>query len=448
MKNPLMIRIATILILVLIMLVPLGWITDLIDERSRFRETVRQDIASSWTGAQSVTGPLWVIPYRVTESREIRDEEAKIHRVQKRQVKRKLVILPQELEIQAVSVSDIRYRGLHEVPVYTSRLQIRGSFMNRKIIELATTDPGIEFGSPYIAVAIRDIRGVSTRPQLEWSQQSLEFQSGSRLQGSGSGMHAPTGALPLDQSASINFSFELELRGMESLMFTPVGETSRVSLSSNWLHPAFVGQMLPQQRTIDASGFEALWQASSFSTGMRELAERCERGKCKNLVNSGFGVVLKQPVDIYQLSSRSSKYGLLFVGLTFIWFLVFETLRRQRLHPVQYLFTGSALAVFFLLLISLSEHTGFEIAYAIATVACTGLLTLYTASVFRKTRYGLLFGAAIAVIYGLLFVIIRAEDAALLMGSLLIFILLAGLMTFTRKVDWYQYDAREQDAAT
>lgn len=323
--------------------------------------------------------------------------------------------------------------------------KIQGVFKNQRIVELAEHKPNIEWGTGFIAMAINDIRGVTTRPVLDWRGRPIEFQSGSGIKGVESGMHAEILPLELTAERSYEFSYAFELRGMESLSFSPVGKTNRITLRSDWLHPSFIGLLLPQKRTVSESGFEALWQTSSFSTNMRQQVEKCEQGDCTNMLNNRFGVALVQPIDIYHLAERSVKYGILFVGLTFLSFLMFEALKQQAVHPVQYIFVGSALTIFFLLLVSLSEHFTFGLSYAVATVACTGLLTVYLSAIFRQLRYGLIFGATIGVVYALLFVIIRAENAALLMGTLLIFAALCVLMVATRNVDWYKYDLKKPE---
>ncbi|MCO2314175.1 cell envelope integrity protein CreD, partial [Pseudomonas aeruginosa] len=205
-----------------------------------------------------------------------------------------------------------------------------------------------------------------------------------------------------------------------------------------WPHPSFGGEFLPSEREITAQGFTARWQTSFFATNMEEALRSCvEEQRCDGFQARAFGVGLVDPVDQYLKADRAIKYALLFITLTFAGFFLFEVLKRLAVHPVQYALVGLALAFFYLLLLSLAEHVGFELAYLVSAGACVGLIGFYLCFVLRSVARGLGFSAGLAGLYGLLYGLLSAEDYALLMGSLLLFAVLAAVMVLTRRLDWY-----------
>jgi inner membrane protein len=210
-----------------------------------------------------------------------------------------------------------------------------------------------------------------------------------------------------------------------------------VTLRSNWPHPSFTGDFLPVRHGIDAKGFTADWSTSFFSTNLGEALRKCdERVSCDDVFSHRFGVSFIDPVDQYLETDRSIKYALLFIGLTFAGFFLFDVLKRSPVHPVEYGLVGAALALFYLLLLSLSEHVGFGMAYLLSAAVCVGLITFYTSYVLHSLARGIGFGAGLAILYGCLFGLVSADDYALLMGSLLLLALLTATMVFTRKLDW------------
>jgi inner membrane protein len=257
-----------------------------------------------------------------------------------------------------------------------------------------------------------------------------------------SGIHADLGTLAAftaKTATTYEFRIQLTLLGTERLDLVPVGATTTVALASKWPHPSFAGRLLPDPgTTLGEDGFAARWRTSHFATNLAQIYERCLQSRqCESFNSHTLAVSFFQPVDLYHTVERSLKYGFLFIGLTFAAFFLFEILGRFVIHPLQYALVGCALAVFFLLLISLSEHLGFATAYAIATCACVALLGYYIRHVLKSARLGAAFALALALLYGLLYVLLRSEDHALLMGSLVVFACLAAAMIATRKVDWY-----------
>lgn len=236
--------------------------------------------------------------------------------------------------------------------------------------------------------------------------------------------------------AASTVELELRLDGSRMLSVVPVGDDTHIALRSSWPHPSFSGAFLPNERRVDAQGFDARWAVSSLASD----AQRQLRNDGA-VESQAVTVSLVDPVDTYTQADRASKYGVLFVLLTFVGFILFELIKSLRIHPLQYLMVGLALAIFFLLLISLSEHIAFWKAYLVSAVACIGLQAVYLANVLGHWKRGLGFAALLTVLYGALYGLLVSENNALLMGSLLLFVILALAMWVTRRVDWYALGA-------
>lgn len=440
-------KVGLISFLMLMLMIPLTMIEGVVGERSSYRDEARQSIAHSWTGAQKLLGPVLVVPYEEKYLESVWDENLKKYRREPRTRSEKLYVLPQTLEVDGNVVSEERKRGLYAIPVYTAALNLKGHFDNSRVVERQKSASGeIRWKSAYVALLVSDLRGVVAQPVLNWNSESAHFASGARI-ASGQGMNAEVGVLSATAPAQYSFQLSLELHGMETLEFAPVGDSTRVSLHSDWPHPSFIGRYLPAERHISANEFGADWKISSFSSDMSGLARDCETGLCAGFEANTFGVSLMNSVDIYQQTQRSVKYALLFIALSFVAFFLFEVMKNLRLHAMQYLLVGMVLTVFYLLLISLSEHIAFGWAYLIAASASTSLLGAYLSAILKSVMRSALFSGAFAILYGMLYLILLSEDNALLMGSILIFGTLALVMLVTRHVDWYRVsDQIAQDA--
>jgi len=423
--------------LVLMLLIPLTMIEGVVKERSNYRKEARHSIAESWTGEQKVVGPLLVVPYKEFYKKKVWDEKLKVYQYETHHWDRVLYLAPDELTVQVDVASDERTRGIYTLPVYTSDLTFSGHFNNKRLLDtLEQTQHQIEWQPAHLSVVVDDVRGVVEQPLLQWQDKSVEFNSGAQLGKLDTGMHATLGKLNI-KTEQMAFNFRMVLRGMERLQFSPLGKNTSVAMTADWPHPSFIGRYLPGERTIDAQGFSAKWNISSFSSGMPQLIEDCEQGGCGALMRDTFGVYLFNSVDVYQQSERAVKYAMLFIGLSFVVFFLFEVLKGLRLHPLQYLLVGLGLSVFYLLLISLSEHISFAMAYLSASLASTAVIGFYISGVLRSARHGVTITAGLLVLYAMLFGILRSEDNALLMGSLLLFSVLSIVMAVTRRVDWY-----------
>lgn len=439
MQRTLYIKLAGVLVIGLLLLLPLLMIEGQIRERSARQIQVTADVAAASAGEQWVAGPVLVIPYRECQMVREQNDETKRWEEKCAYRDRRAVLIPEGVQTTGEVAVETRHRGIYRAAVFGMKAKTVGQFVVPANLGITAPPERIQRGAAYVAVGIRDVRGLRANPVLRVNGRDVRFVQGTREAMAAPGIHAVIGELTAGATQTIGFEYELDLAGTASLNIAPIGDTAQVSLSSNWPHPSFGGRFLPRSHRIDETGFQASWQVSSLATNANRLGD--EAAKNPEAVDS-FQIRFVEPVNIYLLAERAVKYGLLFVALTFASFFVFELLKRLPIHPFQYGLVGLALAMFFLLLISLSEHLSFALAYLVSATACIGLIGFYLATVLRSLRRGAMFGALLAVVYAALYGVLNSEDAALLMGSLLLFGALAAVMVLTRRVDWYTLGAR------
>ncbi|WP_324041468.1 cell envelope integrity protein CreD [Aeromonas caviae] len=430
-------KIALLLLLCLLMMIPVHAIMELNRERQAYRSQAIHSIMASHSGPQRLMGPVLVQPY----TRTVTVEQDGKHFERKEQVYRYL--LPKRLDVRASMEVTPRKLGIYQAQIYHSRLSLSGlmptSLADKGLVagnpnlSFDPADPALVPGKSYLSLILSDARGISRVPELQWGEQRIPFAPGAQLGDGRVGIHAPLDALPDEDG---RFHIELDLQGMNALEIVPLGQDSRFHLSGNWPHPNFLGDFLPGERTLADQGFEASWQTSWFATDMESRFNRMMKGAGTKLPS--FSVSLVQPVDHYQLNERAAKYALLFIGLTFISFFMFELLKGLRVHPIQYALVGMGLAIFYLVLLALTEHLGFTWAYLIAALASVALNGFYLSHVLGGPKQGMGFAALLGLVYAILFGLLQAEETALLLGALLLFATLALVMGLTRKLDWYQ----------
>jgi inner membrane protein len=429
--------------------IPLMMIESTIAERMARHEEAVRSIAADSVRDQTVIGPVLVLPYTEEYEEELMtDAETKKTRTVKHSAARQKLVFPNELQINGAVDTDSRYRGIHKVLVYSGQYAVSGDFVLPAVDEIGHARPNskIAVGKPFVAVAISDVRGIRNIPHINWGGKAIEFEQGADLAIMREGLHAPVELSNAKQGGSVKFSFNLGLDGSERMRLAPVAKNNRVTLTSKWPHPQFSGQFLPspKDRRIDEHGFTATWNISALAANTQQQLSREGSANLESL--ESFSVAFIEPVNIYSQADRAVKYGLLFVALTFAAFFLFEVLKQLPIHPVQYVLVGLALALFFLLLVSLSEHIEFLYAYLIASGACILLIWFYLAHVLRDWKRGLAFGIGLTVLYGVLYGLLSSENNALVMGSILLFAVLSAVMISTRKVDWYQIGKRSEGA--
>lgn len=414
-------------------------------DRERYRAQVVREVSESTAGPQSVTGPVLVIPYRQRVEYRSTDSLSGRVVVGERLVDRQLVLLPDSLSITGTAAVDARKRGIHEARVIEADLMVNATFHSAGP---TIARDAAEWRPGFLVVGVSDSRGLRRTPEIAWNGTPVTVTPGSRVRWAVHGFAAdPEPWSPIDGPPA-HVRMHLRLTGTERLSFVPVGKETEVRLSSPWPHPSFQGRILPDTREVHADGFQASWHLSHFASGIEDVVPRLRDEGGDVFAGYDFGVSFISPIDVYRLTDRAVKYGMLFVLLTFVGFLLFEVLRRLDIHPVQYGLVGFALATFFLLLLSLSEHISFAISYLLASAACLGLIIYYVTHVLRSRGRAFGFGAGLAALYALLYVVLRSEDYALLLGTLVVFGVLAFVMVATRRVDWSRAGDTPQDERT
>ncbi|WKN33015.1 cell envelope integrity protein CreD [Porifericola rhodea] len=453
-RNSITLRIVSIGILVLLLLIPSSMIESLIRERQNYRQQAIQDVSASWADAQIIGGPILTLPYRTTyvnSEQQLTETVAYAH------------FLPDDLNIRGEVSPESRKRGIYEAVVYRSSLSFDGSFSQPMLEVVGLSEKDVIWHEAFISLGIPDMRGIEEKIELNWNGASYPFSPGtgpSQILASGVRV-----SIPLDSALhNFNFKFELKLNGSSSLSFLPLGKNTNVSIQSDWGNPSFVGAFLPDSHQVNAEGFKAnwevlhlnrnfpqVWKGEQYSFSLQGLAyEKASPDYYvePNLANSksySFGVNLLMPVDEYQKSMRSAKYAIMFIALTFLTFFFVEILNRKRIHPIQYLLVGLALCLFFTLLLAISEHSSFNIAYIISCIAVSALIAVYVQAVFKDKRLSSLLILLLLLMYGFIFTLLQLQDYALLIGSIALFIILAVVMYISRKIDWYALSEQEDD---
>jgi inner membrane protein len=443
MQRSLAIKLAAIGLLIGLLVVALSSIGRLVTERQGRRDAVIQDIARNSSREQLLTGPFLTVPYKKTVG-EWRENDRGDRHLEEREVSGQLHFLPESFRLEGEVRTERRARGIYEVRLFHANLRMTAVFAVPLHYGIDSELVAYRFGQPFIALGVSDIRGIESPLSATINGTPLQLLPGIGTVVLADGVHADIPSIGPDSPSHLQLSIDLLLLGTNAFHIVPVGRETQVDLKSNWPHPSFTGDFLPAERKIDASGFSARWATSFFASNLEEALHRCDdRTPCADLTAHQLGVSFLDPVDQYLKTDRSIKYALLFITLTFAGFFLFDVLKRLPVHPIQYGLVGAALALFYLLLLSLSEHIGFGGAYLLSSVSCVGLIAFYVSHVLQSFSRGLGFGCGLAVLYGCLFGLLTADDYALLMGSLLLFALLAVVMFLTRDVNWSKLGGRE-----
>jgi inner membrane protein len=417
-------------LLFLVLLVPLTMMYSVVSERTSRRNQVAWELTGEWGGSQIIGGPVLVVPYRHSWN----DSYGRVQ-----QGTAYAFFLPETLAIEGTLTPAEKRRTLFKVTVYTAGLKIRGRFAPPDLAQAKPAAEEVLWNEATVSLGVSDPKGISRKFDLVWNGQRQSFVPGVSAVGLfDAGLQAPA-RLQTSRTEPIPFELDLEVRGTRDVWFLPSGNETTVQLNSSWPHPKFSGAPLPDQ-SVNSNGFTASWRVPYFGRGYPPVwySQNLNRDQLKSQANgSAFGVALVNPVDIYSQTERAVKYAALFIVLTFVIAFLWEITGGILVHPVQYLFVGFTLCVFYLLLLSLAEHSGFDVAYGLAGTATVVLLAWYWSWVLGGRQQGAVMGAALTTLYGYLYLLLRLEDFALLAGSVGLFVMLAIVMFMTRRVNWY-----------
>ena len=443
------IKLATTGLLVLVLLIPIVMLQELIFERQSTRDQAVAEVSDKWGGTQTISGPVLTVPYTV------REKDAKGVEIRSTAYAH---VLPDNLTIAGTLQPEQRNRGPFQVMLYNTRLTIRGTLPRPDPEKLGLAAADMQWERAFISLGVSDMKGIRDEVRLRVNGKPLVVEPGIPTDDIlDAGVNA---RVPL--ADSLQFACDLNVNGSTDLYFMPFGKQTSVSLTSTWATPSFVGASLPDQRTVDGAGFRANWQVLQYNRnypqqGIGPFLGRnagglqtdqmtyedgrpvaTDGGEQSVAAATAFGVRLLTPVDEYQKTTRSAKYAVMFILITFTAFFFVEVLDKRRIHPIQYLLVGFAICLFYLLLLAISEHVSFNWAYLISAASILAMITFYVRYVFQNGRLTALFSGILALLYGFYFSLLQLEDYSLLLGSLGLALILGTIMYLTRRVNWYR----------
>lgn len=416
--------------LLMFMLIPRQKIVDLIYEREYFRNEAIDEVSNKWSYEQNVMGPMVSIPY-IEFIRE--DNNKPLQKVYKF-----AHFLPEDLKINAEMIPTRRYRGIYEVVVYVAKVHFDGYFIPFDVASLGIPKENILWDYASVSVGMNDLRGIEEQITMQWNDKQTTFNPGMEtndVMSNGVSTKAPIRPFSDKTVSRYSFKFDLVLRGTGSLNFIPIGHEMNLNVKSTWTSPKFDGAFLPDSFKIKPDGFTADWKVLHLNRPFPQYW----LGNMQTQT-SAFGVNLLIALDDYKQSNRAVKYAFILISLTFALYFFIEMLNKRRIHPFHYILVGLAICLFFTLLISMTEHIRFSYSYLIATIMTVGLVFWYSNSILKDKRLAQIIGAVLTLLYGFIFIIVRLEDYALLMGSFGLFVALTIVMYYARKVDWYDLD--------
>ncbi|HNX38835.1 MAG TPA: cell envelope integrity protein CreD [Candidatus Cloacimonadota bacterium] len=449
-NNMQMIKLVIIGVIVLVLMIPAVWITFLIHERNERKQSVISEIAGKWGGAQVVSGPFISVPYGVPLKNVVPDGKNNSTEIIKY-----IHFAPDSLKIGGKIKAVTHKRGIFNVTGYQADLDLMASIPIAVIDDPAYKDLPLRWDEALVSFDLEDQRGlkeltgelngkpllfnraenvlsINKLPEASNSKESKRYAEETKQTD-----FKLSAAVPVDNSATgIKLRIKLNMTGTQQLDLTTSALKETVTLEGDWKSPSFVGDMLPESRTLDSKGFKATWQTNDLSSGIKKLWSSDE--PMPQL--SGMGVNFLIMVDSYQQTTRALKYSVLFLVLTFMTFFFAEVMTKQKIHPIQYLMVGCGLLIFYLLLLSISEHLAFGWAYLIAATGVVLQISLYCHSILKTRSFALKIGALLTFLYGFLYLLLRLQDSALLIGSISLFVLLSVAMYIIRNINWYSQE--------
>jgi inner membrane protein len=425
--------------LVLFLLIPAYFVQNLIREREERQKEAVTEVSGKWANKQNITGPVLIIPYeeRTTSTNGI----PVITRHQ-------AYFLPDKLDIKAKANPEKRYRGIYQVMLYSSEITMTGKFSPLPLSKMKLSLADILWNEAYVSMGVSDAKGLKNEIQLKWNDSLIQLNpTASNNVSLREVFSASLQLAESDITKDISFSANLNLNGSEQLLFTPVGKETIVELKSDWPDPSFTGSQLPVTSDIKKTGFVAKWKSLSHTRKfpqqwkdnaytIADYIPKYGADTINTITTEAFGADLFIPVNGYQKTMRSVKYAILCILLTFAAFFIIETVNKKSVHPFQYALIGLALILFYTLLLSFSEYTGFNIAYIIASIATVGLIVWFVKGILKSSKLTSVLSVILVLMYSYVFTILQLQDYSLLLGSIGLFLTLAVIMHFSKKIQW------------
>lgn len=447
-KSKLLIKGLIIGLLALLLQIPAFYVKDLVEEREARQKEAVAEVSSKWAAAQTITGPVIVLPYWETKT-----DPATLKTTRSKQY---AFFLPDDLSIQADVSPQQRHRGIYKVMLYSSNISIKGRFQSLSVEKLNILPGDVIWNEAAVKLPLTDNMGLNEEVSLKWNDSVLALSPQTSDDRSFSNaLQANLNIASAQDLQNISFSSSFSLNGSQQLLFTPTGKTTTVMMKSSWPHPSFKGTILPQKSDIDAKGFSATWKSISHkrnfpqqwtgtaysfgspeSNAIGDIVAPAPGVQTGNINASAFGTSLFMPVNAYQKTMRSVKYAALCILLTFASFFLIEINNKKSVHPFQYGLIGLALILFYTLLLSFSEYIGFNFSYVIASLFTIGLIGWFVKGLLASSRLATVLSVILVLLYVYVFTILQLQDYSLLLGSIGLFITLAVIMHFSKKIQW------------
>lgn len=420
-------------LLALFLLIPLSYVQSLITERAERKKDVVQEVTKSWGTDVHLYGPILQVPYKMYTKTSIYNTQTKKEEISTTQTIENAYFFPEKLDLKTqIQKDNSLKRGLYNVVVFSTDIQAQGSFATPNFKKLQIDEANVLWDQATILVKTTNLKSSKGSLHLKLNNTDLTFESKANNDKYYDDLQSDV--FNLKDLKNFSFQFKMKYNGSNSVKFVPVAKNTTLSIDSDWQNPSFEGIFAANtnSKTITKKGFHADWTVSQvnrpFSQEYIDILPQ--------LNEYLFGVKLIETVDQYQQNERASKYGFLMIGLTFLIFFLIQTISKISIHIFQYGMIGLALVLFYTLLISITEHATFSIAYAIATFAVIVMLFLYTLSILKSAKFSLFIAIALGGLYSFIYIIIQLENYALLVGSVGLFLILGMVMYFSRKIDW------------
>jgi len=429
-KKSVTVKIMVITVIILLLLIPTSMIESLIYEREANRDFATTEVSEKWGMQQTLSGPFLTVPFK------------KLHKSKDDQITYTVHyahFLPEKLNVNSKVDPIIRKRGIYEVVLYNGNFDVSGYF-KKPDFKVWNIDPQlIMWDDMTLSIGISDLTGIQQRVKVKWQDKSYPISPGlvnHEVTSSGVSCRVPL----IADNNQFDFSFNVDLNGSKTFGITPVGKQTEVKMKSSWSNPSFNGKFLPDDHNITADGFVADWTVLDLN---RNYPQQWI-GSTQSIHASAFGVDFKLPIDEYQKNIRSAKYAALIISLTFLLFFLVEVLNNKRFHPIQYALVGLAITIFYILLLSMTEHIGFNISYLVASILTIGLISFYISSIFKSIKLTAITALSLVCIYFFIYIVLQLQDFSLLVGSIGLFIALGTLMILSRKINWYNVSSKPQ----
>lgn len=404
-------------LLTLVLLLPLSFVQDLIYERSERQKEVVTETTAKWGESVYFYGPILKIPYKDPITLQIENA----------------YFFPEK--INNTSTTEIKtplQRSIYKSNVFTTKMQFNGNYTNPNFSKKNVPNENIIWDKASIVIRTTNLKSVKDEVKIKIGNTNYTFEPIHNTQANDSVESLETGYINFNAIKNSNFNVTINYNGSKRISIAPIGKTTNAKMTSNWASPNFNGSFIPNDKKITDKGFDATWKISHFNRPFAQ--ENFE--VLPDLSKYAFAVDFITPVDEYQQNERASKYGFLVIGLTFLIFFLIQSISKISIHIFQYVMIGIALIMFYTLLISITEHSSFGFAYAIAGTSVVALISLYSISILKDKKFPTFIGLSLSVLYTFIYVIIQLEDYALLVGSIGLFLILAAVMYFSRKIEW------------